>query len=69
MSEVEHYFENLIFDGEDVKSNCNKDYLSKEVQEAVEECAAYIVAGLLDGSIIFNCSNPPTPIRMKGEEE
>jgi len=42
MSEVEHYFENLIHLGKDIEGNDNKDFLSKEVQEAVEECALYI---------------------------
>ena len=48
MSNVEHYFENLIFSGKDCKGEPNKNSLSKEVQEAVEECAQYILySGLL----------------------
>ena len=48
MSNVEHYFENLIFHGHDINGEPNKNSLSKEVQEAVEECAQYILySGLL----------------------
>ena len=48
MSNVEHYFENLLFNGKDCKGEPNKNSLSKEVQEAVEECAQYIkYSGLL----------------------
>ena len=42
MSNVEHYFENLLLYGEDVKGNPNKKALSKEVRSAVEECVNYI---------------------------
>ena len=42
MSNVEHYFENLLFYGHDIKGEPNKNALSKDVQEAVEECADYI---------------------------
>lgn len=48
MSNIEHYFENLLFHGHDIKGESNKKALSKEVQEAVEECAQYILySGLL----------------------
>ena len=40
MTNVEHYFENLLFHGQDIKGEPNKNSLSKEVQEAVEECAS-----------------------------
>ncbi len=39
----EHYFENLLFYGEDCKTNCNKNALSPEVQEAIEMCAYYVL--------------------------
>lgn len=57
MSEVEHYFENLIHYGKDVSSNENKDFLSKEVQEAVEECALHIRSLLGLGIITYTDAN------------
>lgn len=42
MSPIEHYFENLLDMGSDIKGEPNKNALSKEVQEAVEICADYI---------------------------
>ena len=42
MSPIEHYFENLLIIGSDIKGEPNKNALSKEVQEAVEMCAYYI---------------------------
>ena len=42
MSPTEHYFENLLTMGSDIKGEPNKNALSKEVQEAVETCASYI---------------------------
>jgi len=43
MSCEEHYFENLLFHGEDCKTNCNKNVLSPEVQQAIEICADYVL--------------------------
>ena len=43
MSNTEHYFENLLFYGEDVKGDWNKNALSEDAQEAVEECADYVL--------------------------
>ena len=43
MSNLEHYFENLLFEGRDVKGDCNKSNLSKDQQDAVEECADYVI--------------------------
>ena len=43
MSCEEHYFENLLFYGEDCKTNCNKNALSPEVQQAIETCADYVL--------------------------
>ena len=43
MSTVEHYFENLLFEGQDTFDDINKKQLSPEVQRAVEECASYIL--------------------------
>lgn len=42
MSPIEHYLENLLVMGSDLKGEPNKNALSKEVQEAVEICADYI---------------------------
>lgn len=42
MSPIEHYFENLLIRGSDIKGEPNKNALSKEVQEAIEICAYYI---------------------------
>lgn len=42
MSTLEHYFENLLFHGSDIKGEPNKRALSKEVQDAVEQCVNYV---------------------------
>ena len=49
MSNLEHYFENLLFHGEDVKGDWNKNSLTKEEQNAVEECANYVLYTLFCG--------------------
>ena len=49
MSTLSHYFENLLFNGEDIKGNPNKNDLTKDQQEAVEECADYVINTLFDG--------------------
>lgn len=51
MSPIEHYFENLLIIGSDIKGEPNKNALSKEVQEAVEICASYIQYHRLKGEI------------------
>lgn len=43
MSNLEHYFENLLFCGQDAKNNCNKNSLTRAEQEAVEICAQYVI--------------------------
>jgi len=43
MSNEEHYFENLLFHGEDCKSNCNKNSLTPEAQRAIKICADYVI--------------------------
>ena len=43
MSNLEHYFENLLFHGEDCKGEPNKRALTKQEQRAVEICADYIL--------------------------
>lgn len=49
MSPIEHYFENLLDMGSDIKGEPNKNALPKEVQEAVEICADYVKYDLLLG--------------------
>lgn len=49
MSNLEHYFENLLFLGKDVNGDLNKNSLTKEEQNAVEMCAKYVVYTLFDG--------------------
>ena len=43
MSNLEHYFENLLFHGQDVNGDWNKKSLSEQEQEAVETCADYVL--------------------------
>lgn len=43
MSSLEHYFENLLFLGQDCKDEVNKKSLSEDQQRAVEICATYII--------------------------
>ena len=43
MSCEEHYFENLLFHGEDCGGDLNKNELSQEVQSTIELCADYII--------------------------
>ena len=43
MSNLEHYFENLLFEGKDCRGDVNKNTLTKEEQEAVEICAQYVI--------------------------
>lgn len=49
MSNLEHYFENLLFHGKDVDGDWNKNALSQMQQEAVEECADYVIYSLFCG--------------------
>lgn len=53
MSNLEHYFENLLFYGEDTNGNPNKNALTKEEQNAVEECASYVLYTLFYGRADF----------------
>lgn len=43
MSPLEHYFENLLFNGCDVPDGSNQKALSKEEQFAAEVCAEYVL--------------------------
>lgn len=61
MSNLEHYFENLLFDGKDCRGDVNKNTLTKEEQEAVEICAQYVIYTLFgnrDGFKEFIHSEP-----------
>ena len=49
MSNLEHYFENLLYHGRDVQADVNKNSLSKEQQDAVEQCAQYVLYTLFNG--------------------
>lgn len=49
MSNLEHYFENLLLYGEDCKGEPNKKSLSKSEQEAVRICADYVIYTLFCG--------------------
>lgn len=53
MSNLEHYFENLLFDGKDCRGDVNKNALTKEEQNAVEECASYVLYTLFCGRANF----------------
>ena len=43
MSNLEHYFENLLFQGQDVIGDWNKNTLTEAEQEAVRICADYVL--------------------------
>lgn len=64
MSNLEHYFENLLFQGCDVADDVNKNQLSKEQQEAVEECVNYVLYTIFAGRDDFK-----TYMDMRYEEE
>lgn len=49
MSNLEHYFENLLYLGKDVNGDLNKNSLTKEEQIAVEVCAQYVLYTLFNG--------------------
>ena len=53
MSNLEHYFENLLFDGHDIKGEPNKKALTKAEREAVETCAQYVLYSLFCGRESF----------------
>lgn len=53
MSNLEHYFENLLFNGCDVPDNRNKNALTKEEQFAVEVCAEYVIYSLFRNRDVF----------------
>lgn len=46
MTNLEHYFENLLYHGEDIKGEANKNALTEEQQKSVEQCAQYVIYSL-----------------------
>lgn len=46
MSNLEHYFENLLFNGQGVKGDWNKNALTEAEQKAVEICVDYVLYNL-----------------------
>lgn len=48
MTNLEHYFENLLFDGKDVNGDCNKKELTAAEQAAVNVCAEYVIYTLFN---------------------
>lgn len=53
MSNLEHYFENLLYHGEDVYGGINKQSLTSDVQDAVEVCAQYVIYSLFGNRKAF----------------
>lgn len=49
MSNLEHYFENLLYLGRDIGDGVNKNQISKDQQEAVYECANYVLYTIFAG--------------------
>lgn len=43
MTCLEHYFENLLIDGEDAYGGANRKCLTEEERKAVETCADYVI--------------------------
>lgn len=57
MTTQEHYFENLLYHGKDTNGEYNKNALSKEVQEAIEICADYVIYTMFNGRDDFKKYN------------
>ena len=53
MSNLEHYFENLLYYGKDVYNGLNKQSLTPDEQNAVEVCAQYVIYTLFDNREAF----------------
>lgn len=49
MSNLEHYFENLLYEGLDYEDEINKRHLTPEEIEAVKTCAEYITYTFFNG--------------------
>ena len=55
MSNLEHYFENLLFNGCDCYGEPNKKALTKQEQQAAKVCADYVIYSLFGSREAF-CS-------------
>lgn len=53
MSNLEHYFENLLYYGKDIYNGLNKQSLTPDEQNAVEVCAQYVIYTLFDNREAF----------------
>lgn len=53
MSNVEHYFENLLFHGRDCGGEPNRQSMTEAEQKAVEACADYVLYTLFCGRESF----------------
>ena len=53
MSNLEHYFENLLFEGCDCGGEPNKKSLTRSEQKAVETCANYVIYSLFCNRDLF----------------
>lgn len=69
MSPIEHYFENLLTMGSDIKGEPNKNVLSREVQEAVEICADYVKYDLLLNDTKTNIIDMLEELKLEIEEK
>ena len=49
MSNLEHYFENLLLQGKDVSGGANRNTLSEDARNAVEICADYVIWDIFHG--------------------
>lgn len=53
MCDLEHYFENLLYRGQDVSGDVNKNALTADEQNAVEVCAAYVKYTMCGGDAVL----------------
>ena len=53
MGNLEHYFENLLYRGQDVSGDVNKNALTADEQNAVEVCAAYVKYTMCGGDAVL----------------
>ena len=54
MSCAEHYFENLLFNGKDIKGEPNKNAISEQEQKTIKMCADYVIYTLFFNRDNFN---------------
>lgn len=71
MSNLEHYFENLLFYGQDIKGDWNKNTLTDAEQEAVRICADYVLYDIFlnrDDFLKFIRGDSDFQVRIAGGE-